>query len=174
VFDFTLGNPYGEPPAALSAELGAPVRRSAARTAPVHAQRGGAGGAPGRGAVPLPHHGPAVHGGPSCDDRGRRGALNVALRAILSPGDEVVILAPYFVEYLFYIRNAGGSPVVAETDARFQLDLAAIEAALTPKTRAILVNTPNNRQAPSTRRETSPPSTGRWPPRRSDSGTRST
>ena len=75
---------------------------------------------------------------------GAAGALNVALRAILSPGDEVVILAPYFVEYLFYIRNAGGVPVVAETDGRFQLDLAAVEAALTRKTRAIVVNTPNN------------------------------
>jgi aspartate aminotransferase len=75
---------------------------------------------------------------------GAAGALNVALHAILSPGDEVVILAPYFVEYLFYIRNAGGTPVVAETDARFQLDLAAIEAALSPRTRAILINTPNN------------------------------
>jgi aspartate aminotransferase len=75
---------------------------------------------------------------------GAAGALNVALRAILSPGDEVVILAPYFVEYLFYVRNAGGAPVVAETDGRFQLDLAAIEAALSPKTVAILINTPNN------------------------------
>jgi aspartate aminotransferase len=55
-----------------------------------------------------------------------------------------VILAPYFAEYLFYIRNSGGTPVVVETDDRFQLDLAAIETALTPKTRAIVINTPNN------------------------------
>ncbi|HEX9205822.1 MAG TPA: pyridoxal phosphate-dependent aminotransferase, partial [Candidatus Deferrimicrobiaceae bacterium] len=75
---------------------------------------------------------------------GAAGAINVALRALLSPGDEVVILAPYFVEYIFYIRNAGGVPVVAETDARFQLDLPALERALTRRTRAILLNTPNN------------------------------
>ena len=50
-----------------------------------------------------------------------------ALRALLSPGDEVVILAPYFVEYLFYIRNAGGVPVVAETDPRFQLNVPSTE-----------------------------------------------
>jgi aspartate aminotransferase len=56
----------------------------------------------------------------------------------------VVVLSPYFVEYLFYVRNAGGTPVVVETDERFQLDLRAVDAALSPRTRAILVNTPNN------------------------------
>jgi aspartate aminotransferase len=75
---------------------------------------------------------------------GAAGAMAVALRALLSPGDEVVILSPYFVEYLFYVRNAGGVPVAVETDGRFQPDLRAIDAALTPRTRAIVVNTPNN------------------------------
>jgi aspartate aminotransferase len=64
--------------------------------------------------------------------------------ALLSPGDEVIVLSPYFVEYLFYVRNAGGVPVTVETDDRFQPDLQAVEAALTARTRAILINTPNN------------------------------
>ncbi|HEY5996550.1 MAG TPA: pyridoxal phosphate-dependent aminotransferase, partial [Candidatus Deferrimicrobiaceae bacterium] len=72
------------------------------------------------------------------------GALNIGLHALLSPGDEVVILAPYFVEYLFYIRNAGGVPVVAETDGDFMPDIASIRAALTARTKAVIINTPNN------------------------------
>src|SRR4030067_362871 len=75
---------------------------------------------------------------------GAAGALNVALRAILSPGDEVVVIAPYFVEYLFYIRNAGGIPVVAESTEDFQPDTGAIRAALSDRTKAVILNTPNN------------------------------
>jgi len=144
VFDFTLGNPYGDPPAALSAEL---ARLCAAPPPGLHRYMPNAG-------VPEARRAAARSlsrstGLPFTEELlvmtvGAAGALNVALRAILSPGDEVVILAPYFVEYLFYIRNAGGVPVVAETDARFRIDLAAVESVLTPKTRAILINTPNN------------------------------
>ncbi|MCK5796229.1 MAG: pyridoxal phosphate-dependent aminotransferase, partial [Deltaproteobacteria bacterium] len=75
---------------------------------------------------------------------GAAGGLNVALRSILDPGDEVIILAPYFVEYLFYVRFQGGSPRVVDTTERFNLDIGAIEAAITPKTKAIIINTPNN------------------------------
>ena len=144
VFDFTLGNPYGDPPAALSAEL---ARLCADPPPGLHRYMPNAGMPEARRAAAQSLS--RSTGLPFTEDLlvmtvGAAGALNVALRAILSPGDEVVILAPYFVEYLFYIRNAGGAPVVAETDARFQLDLAAIEAALSPKTRAILINTPNN------------------------------
>ncbi|MBP2689555.1 MAG: aspB, partial [Deltaproteobacteria bacterium] len=127
VFDFTLGNPYGEPPAGLSAEL---ARLCAEPPPGLHRYMPNAG-------VPAARRAAALSlsrstGLPFTEDLlvmtvGAAGALNVALRAILSPGDEVVIFAPYFVEYLFYIRNAGGTPVVAETDAR-----------------AILINTPNN------------------------------
>ena len=60
-------------------------------------------------------------------------------------GDEVVVLAPYFVEYLSYIDNHGGRPVVVPCDREtFQPDVRAIDAALTPRTRAILLNSPNN------------------------------
>ncbi|RJP20266.1 MAG: pyridoxal phosphate-dependent aminotransferase [Deltaproteobacteria bacterium] len=144
VFDFTLGNPYGDPPAALAAELA----RLASNPPPgLHKYMPNAGFPEVRraaaeslaGATDLPFREELV-----VMSVGAAGALNVALRALLSPGDEVVILAPYFVEYNFYIRNAGGVPVTAETDARFQLDLDSIGRSLSPKTRAILLNTPNN------------------------------
>jgi len=76
---------------------------------------------------------------------GAGGALNVVLKSILNPGEEVIILAPYFVEYKFYIDNHGGVPVEVWTDREtFRLDLPAIERAITPKTRAIIINSPNN------------------------------
>jgi aspartate aminotransferase len=86
-----------------------------------------------------------VQGGQVIMTCGAGGALNVVLKTILNPGEEVIILAPYFVEYKFYIDNHGGVPVEVWTDREtFQLDIAAIEAAITHKTRAIIICTPNN------------------------------
>ncbi len=144
VFDFTLGNPYGDPPAPLAAEL---ARLAASPPPGLHKYMPNAGFPEVRAAVAqalsratgLPFAGDLV-----VMTVGAAGALTVSLRALLSPGDEVIVLAPYFVEYLFYVRNAGGVPVPVDTDERFRLDLRAVEASLTPKTRAILLNTPNN------------------------------
>lgn len=75
---------------------------------------------------------------------GAAGAINVVLKAILNPGDEVIVLAPYFVEYNFYIDNHGGVSKVVETDNNFDLDCGAIKEALNEKTKAIIINSPNN------------------------------
>lgn len=75
---------------------------------------------------------------------GAGGALNALLKALLDPGDEVVLLAPYFAEYRFYVANHGGVPVVVATDAAFRPNVAALAAALSPRTRAVIVNAPNN------------------------------
>ncbi len=75
---------------------------------------------------------------------GAAGGLNVVMKTLLNPGDEVIILAPYFVEYGFYIDNHGGVSKTVKTDAEFNLDLSAIEAALSDKTKAIIINSPNN------------------------------
>jgi aspartate aminotransferase len=75
---------------------------------------------------------------------GAAGGLNVTLKALLDPGDEVIILAPFFVEYKFYVDNHGGVSRVVSTDDSFDLDLDAIEAAVTEKTKAIIINSPNN------------------------------
>jgi aspartate aminotransferase len=75
---------------------------------------------------------------------GAAGGLNVVMKALLNPGDEVIILAPFFVEYNFYIDNHGGVAKIVNTAADFSLDLAGIEAALSPKTKAIIINSPNN------------------------------
>ncbi len=75
---------------------------------------------------------------------GAGGGLNVILKALLEPGDEVVVLAPFFVEYGFYIANQQGQMVVAETLPDFQPDLARLEQCLSPRTRAVIINSPNN------------------------------
>ena len=75
---------------------------------------------------------------------GAAGAINVALASILDPGDEVIIFAPYFVEYIFYVRNHQGVVKVAETTDDFDIDMAELERLISPRTKCILLNTPNN------------------------------
>lgn len=75
---------------------------------------------------------------------GAAGALNVIFKALLDPGDEVIAPSPYFVEYGMYVDNHGGVLNPVPTDAEFNLDLTAIEAALNERTKIVLINSPNN------------------------------
>jgi len=145
VFDFTIGNPAVEPPRAFKHAL----QELANNPVPgMHRYMSNAGYPETRTAVAQhlnkssTHPLQAEHIVMTC---GAGGALNVALKTILNPGEEVVILAPYFVEYKFYIDNHGGTPVVVETCAdTFLPDVNAIADAITPRTRAIILNSPNN------------------------------
>ena len=145
VYDFTLGNPDVEPPAAFQDAL----CQLANNPLPgMHRYMNNAGYQDTRAAVARKLA--AESGVPVTAEHvimtcGAGGALNVVLKTILNPGEEVIILTPYFVEYKFYIDNHGGVPVEVWTNREnFRLDLAAIEAAITSKTRAIIVNSPNN------------------------------
>lgn len=76
---------------------------------------------------------------------GAAAGLNVALKALLNQGEEVIVLAPYFVEYLAYIKNAEGVPVVVNLEKKdFHMDVAGIGNAVTANTKAIIINSPNN------------------------------
>ena len=75
---------------------------------------------------------------------GAGGGLNVVLKTILNPGEEVIIPKPYFVEYNFYLDNHQGIPKLVNTKSNFSFDFGAIEEAMTKKTRAVLINSPNN------------------------------
>jgi len=75
---------------------------------------------------------------------GAAGGLNVIFKAILDPGDEVITPAPYFVEYNSYADNHGGTLKTVSTKPDFNLDIDAISAAISEKTKAILINSPNN------------------------------
>ena len=76
---------------------------------------------------------------------GAASGLNVILKTILNPGEEVIVFAPYFLEYGAYVRNYDGVLVEISPDTRtFQPNLAEFEQRITPKTRAVIVNTPHN------------------------------
>ena len=76
---------------------------------------------------------------------GAASGLNVVLKTILNPGEEVIVFAPYFLEYGAYVRNYDGVLVEISPDTTtFQPNLAEFEQRITPKTRAVIVNTPHN------------------------------
>jgi aspartate aminotransferase len=75
---------------------------------------------------------------------GAAGGLNVTFKALLDEGDEVIVPSPYFMEFKFYIDNNGGEIRLVETNEDFSLNLEEIEKAIGEKTKAILINSPNN------------------------------
>ena len=144
VFDLSLGNPVIEPPTEFKDEL----RRLASEPmAGMHRYMPNPGYMETRQAVAdtlTKETGLAFGGGDIVMTCGAAAAANVVLKTILNPGDEVIVLAPYFFEYLYYIDNHDGVAVAVDTTDQFRLDLAAIERAVTPRTRAVVVNSPNN------------------------------
>lgn len=144
VADLSLGNPVIEPPPEVGARLG---ELAASPPAGWHRYMPNAGFPSTRAAVAahLARHTGVPYGAEQVlMTVGAGGALNVALKGLLDPGDEVLCLAPYFVEYRFYVTNHGGVPVVVPCGPDFRPDLERIEAALTPRTRALILNAPNN------------------------------
>lgn len=75
---------------------------------------------------------------------GAAGGLNTALKTILDPGDQVIVPKPYFVEYGFYMKNHNGEMILVNTNNDFSLNFDNIESAINRKTRAVLINSPNN------------------------------
>ena len=76
---------------------------------------------------------------------GAAGGLNVALKSLLNPGDEVLVIAPYFGEYNSYVANYDGVVVVVSPDTEtFQPNLKEMEEKITERTKAVIVNSPNN------------------------------
>jgi aspartate aminotransferase len=75
---------------------------------------------------------------------GAGGGINVVLHALCEPGDEIMILAPFFAEYLFYVANHGASAVTVGCDAEFTPDLTEMESKITKRTKVVMVNSPNN------------------------------
>jgi aspartate aminotransferase len=144
VCDFSLGNPDLAPPARFRETL---MALAADETPGAHAYMPNSGYPLVREAVAAQisaEQGIALSGAEIVMTCGAAGALNVVMKSLLDPGDEVIILAPFFVEYNFYIDNHGGIPVVVRTDETFNIDLGAIESALTDKTKAVIINSPNN------------------------------
>jgi aspartate aminotransferase len=144
VFDFSLGNPDLPPPPEFQKTLLALAQKD---TPGSHAYMPNGGYPFVREAVAArisAEQGVQLSADEMLMTCGAAGGLNVTLKALLDPGDEVLILAPFFVEYKFYVDNHGGVSIVVNTDSAFDLDLGAIETALSERTKAVIINSPNN------------------------------
>lgn len=144
VFDYSLGNPDVEPPPAVLDAL----RKIANSDSPgLHAYMPNPGYPKVRECVAAKlrkETGVEFTAEDIFMTVGAAGACNVLLKSILDPGDEVIVLNPFFPEYQFYITNHAGKMVVVETDDEFLPQIERIRAAITPYTRAIFLNSPNN------------------------------
>ena len=144
VFDLTLGNPVVEPPVEFVNEL----KKLANNPVPgMHRYMENAGYAETRAAVAAQlakETGIGLSAGDIVMTCGAAGAINVVLKTILNPGEEVVLFSPYFVEYLNYIDNHSGVAKILPTDEQFVPRLDVLAKSITKKTRAVIINTPNN------------------------------
>jgi aspartate aminotransferase len=144
VFDLTLGNPIVEPPAEFVREL----KKLAENPLPgMHRYMENAGYLDTRTAVATQLSKETNLKLTASDivmTCGAAGAMNVVLKTILNAGEEVIVFAPYFVEYLNYIDNHNGISKIVPTDDQFLPNPEVFEKAIGKKTRAIIINSPNN------------------------------
>ncbi len=144
VFDFSLGNPNLEPPASLKKALKALADEPIAG---MHRYMPNNGYIETRRAIAQYI---AEESGLPFEEKhivmtvGAAGGLNVVFKALLDDDDEVIVPSPYFMEFKFYIENSGGRIRLVDTHDDFSLNLNEIEKALGDKTKAVLINSPNN------------------------------
>lgn len=145
VFDFSLGNPDIEPPEIVKEALKKAILSD---TPKMHSYMSNAGYLNVRAAIAEKLRettGVNISAQHVVMECGAGGAINVVLKTLLNPGEEVVIFAPYFPEYLFYTDNHGGKAVIVDTDhTTFQPDPQKLYDAITPLTKAVIINSPNN------------------------------
>jgi aspartate aminotransferase len=144
VFDFSLGNPNLEPPARFKEVLVRLIEDDRPR---LHSYMSNAGLLETREAVATylnKQHHTQFSAGDIVMTPGAASALNIVLKTVVNPGEEVILLAPYFVEYRFYLENHQAIPRLVKTNDDFSLNIDAIAGAITERTRAIMLNSPNN------------------------------
>jgi len=144
VFDFSIGNPNLPPPALFKETLAAVV---AADDPDLHSYMPNAGLPSARAAIAAhlsAEQGIALEASHVVVTCGAAGGLNIVFKALLEPDDEVLVSSPYFVEYGSIADNHGGKLKVVPSAPDFSLDVEALEAAISAKTKIVLVNTPNN------------------------------
>ena len=144
VYDFSLGNPNVDPPKDFEEEL----IKIAREVIPYkHGYMPNAGYPETRQAIAAKINRTAglnLAGDHVIMSCGAGGALNVILKALLDPADEVIVPVPFFMEYTPYVENYGGVVRRVKTRDDFSLDVAAMEEAVNEKTKALIINSPNN------------------------------
>lgn len=146
VYDFSLGNPSVEPPEEVRQAIIDIVKEEEPNT--LHGYMSNSGYEDVRQVI-------ADHINKRYDTHfsmeniimtvGAAGGLNVILKTLINPGEEVIVFAPFFGEYCNYIANVEGSVVIVPPDVKtFMPDMAEFEKKISPKTKAVIINTPNN------------------------------
>jgi len=144
VFDLSLGNPLLEPPAEFKAEITRLVEEDAPNS---HRYMPNAGFPEVRASVAevlSEESGTPFTAAEILMTVGAAGALNTILRSILDEDDEVVLIAPFFAEYVFYVEHQTGVSKIASCDENWLPDIESLEATIGPRTRAVIINSPNN------------------------------
>ena len=144
VFDFSLGNPILEPPKKVHIEL---LKLLKFPKEGMHRYMPNAGFYETRefiAGLMRDETGLSFESEDVVMSVGAGGGLNVVIKSLLEPGDEVLALTPYFVEYKAYVQNHGGRLILAQTSPKFQIDLDSVDAALNKKTKIVIINSPNN------------------------------
>lgn len=146
VYDFSLGNPSVDPPAEVNEE----IRRLTVEmgACALHGYTSASGDPAAREQIAASirrRFGVDCRGEELYMTAGAAAALCCCLRGLCNPGDEVITFAPYFPEYSVFIRGAGAVMKVTPPEIEgFQIDFGALEGLLTPNTKALIVNSPNN------------------------------
>lgn len=145
VFDFSLGNPSVPAPDGVRTEIERLLHELPSEK--LHGYTSAAGAPEVREAVA--EYVTKTFGVPMRSDLvymtcGAAASLAVTLNALAEEGDEFVVLTPCFPEYQVFIEQAGGKPVPVRTDENFHIDLSALASAIGERTKAVLVNSPNN------------------------------
>ena len=144
VFDFSIGNPDLEPPPAFHRVFLKLAKED---------KKGSHGYMPNAGYPEVretlarkasAEQGVTIDGSHLVMSCGAAGGLNVVFKSILNDGDEVIVSRPYFMEYRSYVANHGGHLVEVDSLPDFSLDVEAVKARLSPKTAAVLINSPHN------------------------------
>ncbi|GFP77724.1 pyridoxal phosphate-dependent aminotransferase [Clostridium fungisolvens] len=145
VYDYSIGNPYAEPPKEVTDSL---KKHILGEEKGIHRYMSNAGYVDVREKVAKllqEESGVELSYNNIVMTVGAAGGLNVVLKSILNPEEEVIVFAPYFVEYNFYADNNGGKTVVVPPDTKtFEPNIEAFEKSINNKTKAIIINNPNN------------------------------
>ena len=146
VFDFSIGNPSVEPPEDISETISDLIKNE--NSVLLHGYTSAQGDLGTRGAIS--EHINKSFGTSLTPDNiymtcGAAASLTISLKALMNPGDECIVFAPFFTEYRVFIENAGGVVVVSKPEEKtFQINVSDFEAKITPNTKAVIINSPNN------------------------------
>ena len=144
VYDFSLGNPYLQPPDRFRTVLQDLIAKSGPCDHAYMPNTGYPAVCQKVADYLVIEQGVPISASEIIMTCGAAGGLNIILKALLNPEEEVITPAPFFVEYGFYADNHGGKLVTVPTNEDFTLQVEAIRTAITPKTKVVLINSPNN------------------------------